>query len=652
MSDPATAGLAFEHYEFDARYYIHTAKNNITSVGHVIAEALSNSDEAIPKRAKRDSAEDAGSIHIRYDPASLELIVVDDGAGLTSADVRLNLRRVGAGATQGSRRAFFHRGIREVFMAMGVSTFESISLLDGSAVYTKAIFHPTEGMAIAAADIPVTPGVRRQTGIAETGTKVSVPLRALAVPRPALFTFPKLVEQIENCVQVRPVLMDANRDIQFEFGDAPPRRVRFTYPRGETLIAQHAVAIETFAGTLWAKVADEPIKGSGSSRQTRRYGILVRGERAAYEVSLGTKLQSNPAHRQVYGELRLDGIESAQREADRSADEEVQLIYKTDRSGLNPDHPLVERIYAFLDDELGPLVADLDSKGKRRKLTEDVRRQLNQLARLINEAVTLEDFGDIATPGGHPRDDAVRPDDGPVPPEPPPESQLPTVEDGIGFASGRIFLAAGKIRTVKVWFDTTKIPVGTTVRLVSAVDGVLRVAMLSGPSVPPSPEHGIAQLSLTLQAEEAEGRHELVVEAAEYRASLLVYVRYPRASGFIRDILPVDEDWESGAALYDPQTGRVKVYVGRPEFTEVARRARGERIEDPFKYPPYRLLVVESVREAALKTAAERRAEVEFDDLPPEERQESDALSKLVTSEYQALDYKLRRALIEAFVYG
>ena len=117
------------------------------------------------------------------------------------------------------------------------------------------------------------------------------------------------------------------------------------------------------SGVLWARAADLPITGAMRlARQTRAYGILMHGERAAYEVSLGTKLQTNPAHRQVFGELRLDGIESHQRDADAAQDDDSQLIYKPDRSGLNPDHPLVEAIYKTLDEELGPLIAALEAQ--------------------------------------------------------------------------------------------------------------------------------------------------------------------------------------------------------------------------------------------------------------------------------------------------
>ncbi|MCL6537004.1 MAG: hypothetical protein K6T28_00165 [Acidothermus sp.] len=645
--------LEYESYEFDPRYYIHTPKNNITSFGHVIAEAVSNADEAITRRAIRDREPDAGRIHIRYDPGLMELTVTDDGDGLVTEEVRKRLKRVGAETEPGAKRAFFHRGIREAFNAMGVSTVETVALKDGVAVYTKAIFHPTDGMAIVKSDTPVTDALRKEIGItSRTGTRVAIPLRPLAATKPHQFTFPKLMEQIENSVQVRPVLMDPNRDVVFEFGDALPRRVRFSSPKGEELIAEKKVEIADFVGSIWARAAKEPIKGGGLSRQTRRFGILIRGERAAYEVSLGTKLQTYPAHRQLFGELRIDGIEQAQREADEQADEEAQLIYEADRSGLNPDHPLVEAIYQFLDAELGSVLAALEAKERKKKLSTDMGRHLLDLARLINEAVKLEDFGDIEAPEGRPTKEAEPKGEEPIPPEPPTEMPIPPVEDGIAFAYNRIFVGAGKTRTIKVWFDTAKIPVGTTVELEADRSGVLRGVRLSAFEVPEPPTHGIGELLLTIQADEAEGREEVTVRAGGYFVMLPVYVRFPRATGFIRDIVPVDEDWESGAALYDPQTGRVKVYVGRPEFVDVAKRASKDKIQDPFDYLPYRMLVVESVREAALRTAAERRAEVLFDELAYEERQEQDALSRLALTEYQALDYKLRRPLVDSFVYG
>ena len=86
-----TDQLVWEPLEYDPRYYIQTAKNNITSLGHVIAEAVSNADEAISRRAKFDKIDDAGTITIIFDPETTDLTVIDDGIGMTSGEIDLRL---------------------------------------------------------------------------------------------------------------------------------------------------------------------------------------------------------------------------------------------------------------------------------------------------------------------------------------------------------------------------------------------------------------------------------------------------------------------------------------------------------------------------------------------------------------------------------
>jgi len=90
--------------------------------------------------------------------------------------------------------------------------------------------------------------------------------------------------------------------------------------------------------------------------------------------------------------------------------------------------------------------------------------------------------------------------------------------------------------------------------------------------------------------------------------------------------------------------------VGRPEFKDAADRARRDKVKTPFEHLLYRELVVESVREAALRPAAQRLAEVEWDGLSPEDRADKDAFLNLVPTEYYALDDKLRAALLDAFL--
>jgi hypothetical protein len=643
----AELDLEYEPLEYDPRYYVQSAKSSVSSVGHIIAEAFSNSDEAISRRAARDGTGDAGTIRVTYDPDSMLMRITDDGAGMSADDMKVRLKKVGAAALEGAKRGFFHRGIRDVFIAMGTSTVESIAFQDGEFVYSRASFEPRRGMALMERNVRVTDEVRVSLRLERTGTVVTIPMKRLAAQKPKLFEFGTLKSQIENCVQVRPVLADDDREILFEYGDSPAKRLQFAYPNGDELVPVTNVTVAGHSGTFFAAAADKPITGGfGNSKLTRGYGILIRGERAAYEVATGEKLRTNPVMQRVYGELRLDDIEAVQREADREANDEAQLIYKADRSGLNPDHELVEAIYAFIDDTLAPLVAELEAKAEKKEITPDMRRQLNKLAQIINKAVESAPFGGVDDPGGK---TAPEPGEGPdviPPPPPPPKSR--EVED-IEFAYEKIFIRAGQSRTIKLYFNTEKVPIGTPIDLVSGNDEIVREVKLAT-EVPHANEDAVASVDVTIATHSAEGRHEVEVRAAGYAATLPVHVRFPRASGFISQIVLDERDWSSGSALYDPATGRVTVYIGRPEFRSAAVRAKRDGAKDAMKHPLYRELVVESIREAALRPAAQRKAEVEWDDLPYEERQERDAFLNLVLTEYYALDYQLRAALLDAFL--
>ena len=119
----AELDLEYEPLEYDPRYYIQSAKSSVSSVGHIIAEAFSNSDEAISRRAARDGTGDAGTIRVTYDPDSMLMRITDDGAGMSADEMKERLKKVGAAALEGAKRGFFHRGIRDVFIAMGTSSF-------------------------------------------------------------------------------------------------------------------------------------------------------------------------------------------------------------------------------------------------------------------------------------------------------------------------------------------------------------------------------------------------------------------------------------------------------------------------------------------------------------------------------------------------
>src|SRR3954454_7307365 len=100
----AELDLDYEPLEYDPRYYIQSAKSSISSVGHIIAEAFSNSDEAISRRGGGDRTGDAGTIRVEYDPDSMLMRISDDGAGMTADEMKERMRKVGAAALEGAKR--------------------------------------------------------------------------------------------------------------------------------------------------------------------------------------------------------------------------------------------------------------------------------------------------------------------------------------------------------------------------------------------------------------------------------------------------------------------------------------------------------------------------------------------------------------------
>jgi hypothetical protein len=645
MSDGTTQGT-LEELEFDPRYYTESAKNAIESAIQVVEEAISNEDEAIRDGAERDGGPNRGRIVVAYDPDGAILTVSGNGAGMTSARMRDRLKRVGAAPEEGAKRSYFNRGIRDVFLAMGGGEVTSIGMTDhGREALSKATF--VDGglkLRMDVEDEEPTAEQREELGLAGTGTVVSIPVQRLVDSKAKQFEFPLLSQAIRDCVGLRPVMADPEREIVIEYGDAHPQQLVFAYPEAEDLIVEKKVKVAGLKGTLWAKLAGEPLKRA-RSRRTALYGILIRGERAAYEVSAGRSLMSYPAFPRVVGELRLDGIEGLQREAD----DDDQLVYKTDRSGLNQEHPVVEAAYALIEKEIAPLIADLDASPKRANASADVRRDFQKLARAINEVID----GSAPT-GAEDRDGDPSPDEGGDteggdPPPPPGEPQPRVLEEAIEFPVSRTRAYAGEAKTIEVWFDASVLPEGTPVEVASSPDEFVKKAELSAGSVPAPAEDGVAELSVTLHAADSEGTHELLIRGGGHEAMLPVHVRYRRSSGFITNIVDEDVDWPSGSALWSPSSGVVTVKVGRPEFKDAARQAKRNGHDDPWKDPSYRQLVVESVREAALWEAAKRRAEEEWHDLPAEDRRITTKFHDEVHFQFQEWDYQLRAKLHKTF---
>jgi hypothetical protein len=646
-----TNGPMVEELEYEGRYYTESAKSAIESAIQILEEAISNEDEAIRERADRDGGPNQGEIVVAYDPDHKELIVTGDGVGMTSERMRKRLRTVGGDPEAGAKRSYFNRGIRDVFLAMGGGEVTSVGKNSaGEEVLSRCTFLIDDTgkmvMRTDVADAPPSDLDREQLGFEGTGTQVRIPVRRLAKSRPKQFQFGELERQIRDCVGLRPVMSDPARQITLAYADTPPRRLQFEYPEAEDLVLEKEVEVAGVRGTLWAKLTPKVIK-QARSRRAWISGILVRGERSAYEIARDSRLAKFPAMERVIGELRIDEIEILQREAD----EDAQLLYKTDRSGLNVEHPVVEAAYDLLVAELEPLIANLDANQPETKTSADVRRDLQKLAREINSVIDgAIGVGPESTEAEPAPDPDLEPGE-PVPdgPEEPPNREL---EQPIAFPVSYAMAYAGESKSIKVWFASDLIPPGSPVEITSASNEYVSAATLSADQVPPPAADGVAELSVRVTGGSSEGRYELCIRSGEHKAMLPVHVRFRRASGFISSIVLADEDWPSGSAIWDPSSGVVSVKVGRPEFKQVALRAAQNGHKDPFKDPLYRQLVVESVREAALWEAAKQKAEVEWDELPAEDRRDGRTFQRETQFIFQEFDYKLRVKLHKAFARG
>jgi hypothetical protein len=641
-------GPMVEELEYEGRYYTESAKSAIESAIQILEEAISNEDEAIRERADRDGGPNQGEIVVAYDPDHKELIVAGDGVGMTSDRMRQRLRTVGGNPEAGAKRSYFNRGIRDVFLAMGGGEVTSVGKNSaGEEVLSRCTFLIDASgkmvMRTDVADVAPSDHDREQLGFERTGTQVRIPVRRLEKSRPKQFQFGELERQVRDCVGLRPVMADPARQITLAYADTPPRRLQFEYPKAEDLVLEKEVEVAGVRGTLWAKLTPKVIK-QARSRRAWISGILVRGERSAYEIARDSRLAKFPAMERVIGELRIDEIENLQREAD----EDAQLLYKTDRSGLNVEHPVVEAAYDLLVAELEPLIANLDANQPETKTSADVRRDLQKLAREINSVID----GAI---GVGPEDTEAEPATDPDPepgepvpdgPEEPPNREL---EQPIAFPVSYAMAYAGESKSIKVWFAGDLIPPGSPVEITSTSNEYVSAATLSAEKVPPPAADGVAELSVRVTGGNSEGRYELCIRSGEHNAMLPVHVRFRRASGFISSIVLADEDWPSGSAIWDPSSGVVSVKVGRPEFKQVALRAAQNEHKDPFKDPLYRQLVVESVREAALWEAAKQKAEVEWDELPAEDRRDGRTFQRETQFIFQEFDYKLRVKLHKAF---
>ncbi|MBA3421424.1 MAG: hypothetical protein H0U12_05950 [Thermoleophilaceae bacterium] len=626
MLDPA----AVRSGRVRGRYFRENFAQGGLDLVQIVPELVTNADAAIAAAGRRQgrievafaAADRAFQGRWRRELRTLgvpaltswrwEVRATDDGEGLEAAAVDARLGALGVEPRRGGQRGLFGRGLRDVWLAQGAGRLESIRA--GHIVETW--FFPAPGddpyaYAHVREDV-ATAADRAAIGVADSGTRVTVPLEVERLP-PA-WHLRSLVSQL---VQLRPVLEDPTRELWLELPGELSAPVAFPHPEPcpeRPLLFDSEVEVRPgIDAHVKVRRSAEPLT-VGRMRATRRSGLVVRSGRAAHEATLAG-FEGRLGARHLLGEVRCEAIDELQREALDSP--RPQVVVRVDRSGLNDHHPFVRDLYAAIDRVLDPIVAAEERRASAHLLAPGraIAARDREGLRALNDALKSA-FEAPGAAGFEPGGQAVeRPpvnggraaapsEAAPTAPteEPPPREPAALA---LRFKRSPIRLHPGEARSTSLLFDPERVDPGTPVAL--AADRGLW-AKLRREEAPAPGRGGWARLQVDVRARvsvEPGERLSVVAAAGEHQAELEVLVVRHTATGWVREIARKDED-AAVEAEFDPETGTVTVYEGRPEFRALERAARraGLGRRRVREYLPHRMLEVEVAANAVYAWAA------------------------------------------------
>jgi hypothetical protein len=585
---------------------------------------------------------------------SHELRCSDDGVGVHAGTIDRRLGALGVEPDHSGQRGLFGRGLRDVWLAQGAGRIEGVR--EGRAV--ESWFFPARGddpyAYVHVRDEPAATEDLWALGVEVSGTRVTVPLAATQLP-----VVGRLRMLVGQLVQLRPILEDPMRELWLELPGQAAYLVTDPAPEPDP---QHPVLFDDdvdVGGGIVARVvvrrAAVPIALT-PQRATRRGGLLIRSGRAAHEITLAGH-EARPGARHLFGEVWFPAIEELQRQALDSP--RPQVVVKVDRSGLNEHHPAVQRLYTAIEQVVRPIV-DVE---ERRAGAHQVNATRAVAAR---DEVGLRALNDILknafdTPGAK---GLLRGDEASDrPPSEPPDAanqaaprsgvEHPPANDQVVAAALRfkrspIRLHPGEQRGASLLIDPQRVPPGTPIQI--TCDSGLSWKPPRDPIVPAAQQAGWSRLSGLVRARvtaEPGSRLTVMVQAADYAATLEVVIVSHRAGGWVREIARKEEDAEVEAE-FDPETGVVTVYEGRREFRALERAARRSGLSKRRvrEYLPYRMLEVEVAANAVYAWVAHeviaRRVGEHGSDGP--------AYAEAVRLETQALRYRAHDKLMLAFL--
>jgi hypothetical protein len=652
------------HGRVNGRYFRENFAQGGIDLVQIIPELVTNADSAIALGGR-----DRGRIGLSFGspdpefaaewrkamrrlraPALLdwrhEVRCADDGVGMDAATVDRRLGALGAAPEASGQRGLFGRGLRDVWLAQGGGRLEAVR--DGR--FVESWFFPSGGDDPYAFVHVRDEEAALRPGPGGSGTRITVPLAAGKPPANA-----RLRRLVGQLVQLRPVLEDPARELWLDLPGESAQLVTAPAPELDAVLFDDEIDVARgIAARVVVRRSVEPIPLS-PSRATRLGGLVIRSGRAAHETTLAGH-EGEPGTRHLFGEVVCDALERLQREALDSP--RPQVVVKVDRSGLNELHPVVVALYAALDRVLKPIVAAEEKRagahlvraGKALQARDQVGlRALNDALRIAFDAPGSAGFQRGSAPA-----DAPPADEPPQPGEAVGDSgaarERPdaALAGAIRFKQSPVRLHPGEDRGVSLVIDPSQVAPGSRVEV--STDPGLRLKLWD--DVVPEPNRGgWSRLTGTLRARvsvEPGARLGASAEAAGHAAELDVLIVRHRAGGWVSEIARKDEDAVI-EAHFDPDSGVVTVFEGRPEFKALERAARRAGIKPSRvrEYLPYRMLEVEAAANAVYHWAAEQ---IVSRRLATELRTDPAEYAHALRLETQALRHRTHDKLMRAFL--
>ncbi|MGI8925416.1 MAG: hypothetical protein ACR2HN_02070 [Tepidiformaceae bacterium] len=232
----------------------------------------------------------------------------------------------------------------------------------------------------------------------EHGTAMTVKVESQFTVR----SHQKLREDLQRHYALRPILMDRRgRDVRLvDTTNRQDDHLVYTPPSG-SIVEKVVIDVPGYPGEYIRVILNRSTESldDGAGREYWRHGLLITSGRAAYDI-FGGKFEREPWRQYLgrfFGEADIPGIAEFIRQYDDVLESEaappetnpIRLVSR-DRRGLveRSEHPFVEAAWSALEAFLQPHIEALKSAeeaGEQGHLSEDTRRRLRELGRLLGQ---------------------------------------------------------------------------------------------------------------------------------------------------------------------------------------------------------------------------------------------------------------------------